>query len=191
MSFLGLLIRVTVGAVFLIFGGAKLTRMPFAAHTMWRPTWVSGPVMVTLVVCISLTETLVGLNLALGFLRPLSTAILTGLVLAGLSTYGNVAIRYGGHCGCTGDKVEPKWSGRSTEVKRVWTRNLSILAAAVLGTMLTPTIGPLTGESARLVPYLSFVPLSALFAVVIWRLVTAWMTRPDFGRAALYRRLTT
>lgn len=188
MILLALIVRTAVGAVLSVYGVAKLSRLPFGANVMWRPTWVNRQVMVALVGVVSLLELLLGIDVAVGLGSVSYIIVSSAIIFIGVSIYGTLAHRHGGHCGCAGNR-----SARienSLGAKTLWMRNGALFTVLAVGVLYAPSLNSLTTDSAALVPVLAIIPLSVLLITSLWRFIVAFcQNEVSEGRAALYRRI--
>ncbi|MGH7985801.1 MAG: MauE/DoxX family redox-associated membrane protein [Candidatus Binataceae bacterium] len=183
--------RLLSGGVLCLYGAAKLTRMPSAASSMWRPVWVDRRVMTILVICASTAEALLGLSLAFGIMPALIAIFILAAFLITVSAYGSMALNRGASCGCSGENEKKRITrNRSGAQRLLWARNTTLFILASLGIALAPSINSLVGEPQTLIPCVAGIPIASLLILLTVRFGRdRWNAKPSAGRAALYRRL--
>ena len=137
-------LRLPAATIIALAGIKKLATYPHSARGAWWPGRRGIPSTVLLVAS--------GIELVIAgvvLLGPAAVAIPTTVVSLGvLTVYGLLAIKNTGRCGCAGDDA------RSTP-ERLMRRNGALLAGAVGGEVLAPTVsnallhavGPIVGFS--------------------------------------------
>ncbi len=184
MEILTVILRTVAAAIICLYGLGKLSRVPFAVDTMWKPEWMSGSVFLRGVICIA------GAEVAFGFLvvlNPLpSLQILAyGLILCiVLSIYGTVALHRVGYCGCGGNTF-----GFGSR-RLLWLRNVVLFGAATAGATLGPHLQEIVRDTESLVPLLAMLPLTGWLLLLGGRIIEMQIRSTlDTKQAAVYQRL--